>query len=442
MELLDAFRRAEVTPSEILEDSFARIDAVNPSVNAFTALDFVKAKQQAQVADAAYASGTPRALEGIPVAIKEIFAVEGMPFTGQSLTRKGVVADCDARVVAQLRDLGAVIVGTTRTHELAWGITSQHERLGGVCNPWQPDRVAGGSSAGSAVAVATGCVPLAVGTDTVCSVRLPAACCGIVGFKLTHSTLSLDGVLPLAPSFDTVGLLANSAQDIAYVLDALGVVESKILEVAPVVGVVRLAHSVLITDEQRFAYRDAQSALEEVGCSFQPVEWPHGMEVSQVFGTIRDIEALESHRKALGSWPDKRDLYGSDVRARLENAESVTDADRAQATIEFDRLRTVWNAALEKVDAVLLPSMSGKPSFVADADNVEINGTTIPFRDSVIPWTCSANLLGVPGCAIPIGPEYFQSVQLLGRRGEDASLLALAAAAQRALTITRVPHLQ
>ena len=179
--------------------------------------------QAAQDSDALLAAGTPRsALEGIPVAIKDVIDTADMRTTMGSNVYADHQPDQDAAIVAQLRRAGANIIGKANTHEFSYGIRGDTSAFGVVANPYDDTRISGGSSSGSAAAVAHGLVPVAIGTDTAGSIRVPAALCGVVGFKPTFALLDTDGVFPLARSFDTVGLLGTTVRDILAVLEALG----------------------------------------------------------------------------------------------------------------------------------------------------------------------------------------------------------------------------
>src|SRR5580704_14573767 len=192
--LSQAYLSGQLTPSAVLEDTLARIAAADPELSAFAAIDAEGARQAAAAAGAELKSGRCRGpLHGVPIAVKELFHVEGMPATYGSPACAGVVAAADAEVVRRLRRAGAVIVGLTRSHEFGWGITTQHPDGTGTRNPLNPDFVPGGSSGGSAAAVAAGLVPAALASDTGGSIRIPAALCGVTGVKPTFGRISRDG---------------------------------------------------------------------------------------------------------------------------------------------------------------------------------------------------------------------------------------------------------
>src|SRR4051794_37993855 len=193
--------------SAAIADVLQRIDRLDESIGSFTDVLADRALREARSLDEQPDANKP--LRGVAVGGKELFDVEGADNSYGSAVRRGLVATADAAAVSTLRRAGAVIVGNTRSHEYGWGITTQHTTRGSTRNPVDLDRVPGGSSGGSAAAVAAGLVPLARGTDTGGSIRIPAAFCGVIGLKTTIGLLPRDGVVPLAPSFDTVGFVAR-----------------------------------------------------------------------------------------------------------------------------------------------------------------------------------------------------------------------------------------
>ncbi|HEY5624718.1 MAG TPA: amidase, partial [Gammaproteobacteria bacterium] len=217
--LLRARRISSVELTELMLD---RIDRLDRKLNAFITVTPELALRQARQADAEIGSGRDRGpMHGIPVAIKDLFATAGVLTTGGSKYYRDWVPEYDAAAVRKLADAGAVTLGKTGLHELAFGSTSINPHYGAVANPWKLDHHPGGSSGGSAVAVAAGMAYAALGTDTGCSVRQPAQCCGIVGHKPTYGLVSLAGVLPLVSSMDHVGPLTRTVRDAAIVLSAI-----------------------------------------------------------------------------------------------------------------------------------------------------------------------------------------------------------------------------
>jgi aspartyl-tRNA(Asn)/glutamyl-tRNA(Gln) amidotransferase subunit A len=427
--LVRAFRAGETSPSEALDACLGRIDGCDPAVGAFTSVDEDRVRQVAEDQTLLYRRGTPQGrLAGVPLAVKELIEVEGLPFTAGSATRASTVGRVDAPIVRRLRQAGALVVGTTRTHEVAWGITTQHESLGSTGNPWRLDRVPGGSSGGSAAAVAYGGAPVGLGTDTGGSVRIPAGYCGVVGFKPTYGWLPLEGVLPLAPTFDHVGVLARAVEDVRLVLDLQGVRPPKALRV----GVPAVPAKVPLAPAVRAALDAAVDALG--GAIAIPL--PDPAATYDVYGVIQLVEALEVHEAVLGTWPSEAAAYGADVRARLERAAQVTAEQRAAAYTSLARIRRDTLAALRRVDVVIQPCAATTASTRSEPYVVHHQGRPVPFRDVVLPCTVLHNIVGLPSCAVPAGLDDDQvpiGVQVAGHPGADELVLAVAASLHEAL---------
>ena len=228
VELRAAFAARELSPVEV-------IDGTVDEFGAFVTPTLERARDEARAAERAYTDGTARALEGLPLAVKDLFDTEGVPTSYGSPIFAGHVPDADAEAVRRARAAGAIVVGKTLTHEFAWGITSNNPHYPPCRNPWDPERVPGGSSGGSAVALASGAAALALGSDTGGSIRIPAAFCGVSGLKPTYSRIPVTGVFPLARSLDHVGPMAVTPADVRLFYEVLaGPVE---LEPAPRIAI-------------------------------------------------------------------------------------------------------------------------------------------------------------------------------------------------------------
>ena len=220
-ELLDAFRGRTVSPVEVVGRIAERIDAVDRLVGGFTTLCLDRARVEARQAERAWAQGDARPLEGVPLGVKDLFDSEGVRTSYGSPMFATHIPERDAEALRRARAAGAILIGKTQTHEFAWGISSVNELTGSTHNPWALDRISGGSSGGSAVALAADEVPLALGSDTGGSIRVPSSLCGVVGLKPTYGRVSLTGVWPLAPSLDHPGPMARTPADAALLLEAI-----------------------------------------------------------------------------------------------------------------------------------------------------------------------------------------------------------------------------
>ena len=396
-------RAGRADPVELVERALARLQECDAELGAFVHVDAEGAREQARRLAGTDPVG---ALHGVPVAVKDLYDVAGQVTRAGSEVPAGPPAPADSPAVARLRTAGAVVLGRTRTHEWAWGITTQHVRLGGTGNPYDTARVPGGSSGGSAAAVAAGIVPLALGTDTGCSVRLPAAWCGLVGHKPTHGAVPLSGVVPLAPSLDTGGVLVRDVADTRLGLGVLGV---DLPPPAPLTGL-RLG----VAGDRP----EVQDAAARSGLARTDVVLPDGLE--RLYGEVQGPEAYGWHT-ATGRWPQHADAYGPDVRGYLELLGRARPEDAARAQEQRARLREQVAELFTRVDLLVLPVATCDPP-LRDGDSV---------RHDVLPHTVLANLCGLPACAVPAGLSEAglpRSVQVVGPPGADGRVLDLAAA--------------
>lgn len=375
---------------------------------------------------------TPRLLQGVTMAVKELFDVAGAPQTGGSFALQEVVATKDAVCVRALREEGAVVVGLTRSHEFGWGITTQHETRGGTGHPDAPSRIPGGSSGGSAVAIAAGMARIALGTDTGGSTRIPAAFCGVVGFKPTWGLVPLTGSIPLAPSLDTAGLIARSVADIALVFRVLAPSHDS-REVHW--DTIKIGVPVGILDSQELRTEPVRSSsrlLARMGATIHEVELPTQEHLLSVFANVQMREALVTHRDVLGTYPSNVDRYGRDVRERLAAAATQQDCEYEAAIAAREKLRQEMVDIFEDVDALLTPIASVAPPQRTSPDFVTDGSLTL--RAAVMGDTVLQNLCGLPSISVPFGltQEGFPAaVQVTSARHRDGLCLELAEALLR-----------
>jgi aspartyl-tRNA(Asn)/glutamyl-tRNA(Gln) amidotransferase subunit A len=357
------------------------------------------------------------AANGIALAVKDLFDTAGMRTTYGSLLFAEHVPDRTAEAVRQLEAAGYVNVGKTNLHEFAYGITSDNPHYGRVPNPIAADRIAGGSSGGSAAALAAGLADAALGTDSGGSIRIPAACCGVVGFKPSHGLVSLDGCFPLAPSFDHAGPMGRNVEACARMLPALApkLGDSELVSLEEIeVGVAwcELADPLV---------RDRVTAAAGLFPRRRTVPFPFPEATSAAF--MREV--AQSHS---GLFPEHAAQYGENVRVKLERCVRVTDAEYEAAVRRRAEYREQAAAKLGRLDLLITPTLG----FVApSAGNDELD-----IRDATIRMTYPFNLLGWPALALPCGPAESglpASVQLIGPPGADATVIAAGRLLERAL---------
>lgn len=447
------YSSGRASPADALDSVLARISDVDESIGAFAKVLEESARTEARARTEDLTSGRIRGpLHGIPVAVKELFDVRGAPGDYGSDTLAGRIADEDAALVGRLRRAGAVIVGTTRSHEFGWGITTQHQSRPGTRNPWDPQRVPGGSSGGSGAAVATGMVPAAVGSDTGGSIRIPACFCGVAGLKPTYGTIGRTGGVALAPSFDTPGALARSMEDAANLVAAMSGPDPNDSgcpgrsfradsQVRTSLAGVRIGTSSGLVDIALDAavaavYERALRVIEELGAELVDIDLPDASAMLDTFVPLQMAEAYDYHHRILGLYPDRADHYGSDVRSRLDAAAAVTVGDYLAAQEQRRLILAAFDRQFERVDAIVSPISAVGPSLIASSDEAPWNGQTRPFRELVMRFTVPQNLTGLPtgivraGFAddgMPVG------LQLTAARWQDATAVAVAAALQVAL---------
>jgi Asp-tRNA(Asn)/Glu-tRNA(Gln) amidotransferase A subunit family amidase len=328
------------------------------------------------------------------------------------------VPERSAEAVVRLESAGYANIGKTNLHEFAYGITSENPHFGWGPNPVAPGRVAGGSSGGSAAALAAGLADAALGSDSGGSIRIPAACCGVVGFKPTFDLVSLEGCFPLAPSFDHAGPMARSVTECSSMLEAL----APGFRAEGPVGLDELEVAVAWTNLAEPLVRERAEAAAALFPRARPVDFP----LPELIGKVFMREVADVHRTL---FEEHADEYGDNVRTKVERCLQVTDAEVEAARRACDDYRVAAEAALGTADVLLTPTLAmvAPPS---GTDDLEI-------RERMIQFTIPFNALGWPALALPCGPAEEglpASVQLVGRPGSDALVLAAGEALEAALS--------
>ena len=349
--------------------------------------------------------------EGARLAVKDLIDTAGLVTTYGSAIFRDHLPERSATAVVRLEEAGYGIVGKTNLHEFAYGITSDNPHFGAVVNPLDPGRIPGGSSGGNGAALAAGLCDVALGTDSAGSVRLPAACCGVVGLKPSWGLVATEGVFPLAPTFDTVGPMAPTVAACAKLAQALGV---------PVDGGSREVRAAVAWTEG--ADRLVRARVEEAAAHLPHVEhidFPLPGDLNPAF----QVEAAEVHRELFA---EHADLYGENVRRKLEAAFAVTDEQAEASRAERDHYRERALEALDGFDVLLTPTMPMVAPPVGIGD--------LALRERMISLTRPFNASGWPALALPCGPaedDLPASLQIAARPGDDALVLAVGAALEQ-----------
>lgn len=411
-----------------------RIAQHNEALNAFITVTADLALEQAGKADGELAAGKIRGpLHGIPVAVKDLFATRGIRTTCGSRLFEQWIPEFDAAAVTRLFDAGAVLLGKTGLHELAYGNTSINPFFGAVRNPWATDRDPGGSSGGSASAVAAGLAYAALGTETGCSIRQPAHCCGIVGCKPTFGLISTAGVQPLVPSMDHVGPLMRSVEDAALMLDALTAANSFDCQGASLEGV----KFGLVRDFFFDGYGDViavvERALEELrahGVSVVEIDLPD-VEQASVEARMTFSEAFAVHAENLEKNPQG---FSEELRNRLAESRGVSGARYLQAQQFRRKFTETVESRLSGWDALVAPTATIAAAPIAERPD--------DYRHHGWKNTGISDFTGQPSVSIPCGLTESGlpvGIMFTGRLFEDRKVLRLAHAVQQATDWYRTP---
>jgi aspartyl-tRNA(Asn)/glutamyl-tRNA(Gln) amidotransferase subunit A len=383
VELAAAVNSGAVSAVDVVAASLARIEAHRDG-HAFITVCAEQALERARA--------NPKGpLAGVPLAVKDIFDTAGIRTTAGSSILADNVPRRTAPAVARLEAAGAIVVGKTNMHEFAYGATSQNPHWGTVANPRMPGRVAGGSSGGTAAALAGYQATIGLGTDTGGSIRMPASCCGVVGYKPAIGTITVRGVFPLAPSFDTVGPMARTVADVVLV--------ESVLTGRPIPRAGAAGLHVGVLDKS-----GAEAAFAEMGARLEPAQLP---ELDPDLMAAFSAECAVTH---LAWFPSRRDSYGSDLQFKLDAAQSVTAVQWQRGLAAVRALRRLALKQLD-FDILLSPVMAIEPP-PDDCWEPDV-------RAGMTRWTRPFNFLGWP--AIAVG-----EVQIAGRSRDTVLGAALA----------------
>jgi aspartyl-tRNA(Asn)/glutamyl-tRNA(Gln) amidotransferase subunit A len=447
-ELGSLVRSRTVSAVEVTEAHLARIERLNPTLNAFVTVMAAQARAAARRADAEAAAGRWRGpLQGVPIGVKDIFDTAGVLTTnGSSFYRDHVPAE-DAHAVHRLRDAGAVLIGKCNTHEFAAGSTTDNPWYGATRNPWALDRVPGGSSGGSAAAVAAFLCPGATGSDTGGSIRGPAACCGIVGLKPTYGRVSIRGIYPNAVSLDHAGPLTRTALDAGLLLGAMAgydpldptcadvPVPDFTADIDAGVSGLRLAlcpdlHFVELDAAVTRSIAEATKVFERLGAKLETVGFRLAHEVERTRGAISRGEFTALHRERFTAHPEG---YGADIHPRFAEGARVSLDAYVHACRMREAIRREFDEILKSVDALILPVAPSEAPLIATRA-ARVNGKDLVF-ESGLAMRQVLNVAGLPSVAVPIGfgeSGLPLSMQIVGPAWGEAHVLRIAHAYETA----------
>jgi aspartyl-tRNA(Asn)/glutamyl-tRNA(Gln) amidotransferase subunit A len=423
-ELGGRIRRGEISCVELMQETIAGIRE-HERFSSFITTTFDEALEEARLLDEQEAGGP---LHGIPIAHKDLFYTRGVKTTAGSLIFKDFVPDFDGDVVANMRAAGAISVGKTNLHELAYGIRSNNPHYGSVLNPRDLTRIPGGSSGGSAALVAAGLLPLTTGSDTGGSIRIPASYCGIVGFKPTYDLLSRRGILPLNYGLDHAGPLGSCVEDCMLAMNAMtGWNEFDLDALADLSGVrVGVPDAFFFEGLAADVENAIQSQLERMrgmGAQVKSVTLPNFDEVNAASRVIQMAEAAALYV----NYQDPA-LFGADVWANLQDGRQIFGHEYVNA----QRLRRIYRSAMDKVwlnvDVIVTPT-TAITAPLRDAVTVEIQGRMEDVRLASTRLVRGWNYLGEPAISIPCGKDGAGlpiGMQVVAAPFADARLLQVA----------------
>jgi aspartyl-tRNA(Asn)/glutamyl-tRNA(Gln) amidotransferase subunit A len=438
-------RSRKISSLELTNESLTRIARANPKLNAFITVLADEARARAESMDAELASGKDRGpLHGIPIAHKDLVMTRGFRTTAGSKLFSNFVPTEDAVVATKLADAGAVLVGKTGLHELAYGITSNNPHFGAVHNPWDLNRIPGGSSGGSGAAVAAHLIPLATGTDTGGSIRIPSSFCGTVGLKPTYERVSRRGVIPLGLTLDHIGPMTQTVRDAAIAFNAMAVRPGSYVPPAQPdirglrIGLPQNYYLDRLEPEVAAGVRTAVQSAAALGARIVDIHVPDIDAINVVGRVLLLVEAVSNLRPHLSRRAD----FGPDVLALLDQGRLVSAIDYVDA----QRLRRIHVREFSKlwtqVDCIFTPS-TPTPAPLIGQTTMQVGPTTEDVRLATTRFMRAINVLGIPALALPCG---FTSaglpigLQLLAAPNQEDTLLKIGAALEDALALS--PRLQ
>ncbi len=431
----DPAKSSDQSASDLASACYRQIERLNPTLNAFITVIPPEKNALPQ-------SGSVP-LQGIPIAVKDLYNTKGIRTTGGSKFFADNIPSEDAFVVQKIKKAGGQVIGKTNTHEIALGVTNNNPHFGACRNPWDTTRTPGGSSGGSAVAVATGMAIAAIGTDTGGSIRIPAALCGVVGLKPTYGRVSLRGILPLSWNLDHAGPITRKVEDAALMLQVMGGYDEQDPTCAKTLPGDYSSHLMDSMVERKLALavgsfieevtdveileavRKAAKVLEEQGVIITEVNMDFLREAAQANALMTQADGAAFHRERLKEHPD---WFGADVRQRLETGAAFTSSEYALARRTQVEVRRRCELMFDQFDVLILPTTPIAAPVLEGENAVErarqLTRFTSPF-----------NLTGLPALTVPCGftsEELPIGLQIVSRPWNEAGVLRTGYAYQQA----------
>ncbi|MBQ6797966.1 MAG: amidase [Oscillospiraceae bacterium] len=434
-----------ISPAELVEESIRITKRLQGTLNPYiTFLEEEARKRAALLTERMPKDLSDRPLYGLPVGLKDLYYTKGIRTTGGCEHFASFVPDHDSDVAARLEAAGAVLMGKQNTQELACGAAGDRSFFGAMHNPYDPARISGGSSGGSAIAVATGMNYLAMGTDSGGSIRIPASLCGVVGLKPSHGLISLRGVMPMSETMDHAGPLTRSVLDAAIALDAVADRPAGYARSAAdadrldgiTVGVPENYFFEKTAEDVERLVREAIRCMEDLGATVRPVRFAPMDDLPDVSFRLMIAEAAHSNREALTA---EKVLISEPIRDRLMRGFGVSAVSYLDARERRRQLIAEWDAMLREVDVVVCPTLP-LTAFPLEGDRrVLLKGQWEDGVQMCTHHTRHANLTGAPALSVPVGlvgNGMPAGMMIMGARGDDRTVLRVGHAYEKAAPFT------
>ena len=443
-----AIWRRQISPVELTEAYLARVEQLNPAINAYVRVTSDLARSQAAEAEREISTGAYRGpLHGIPIGLKDLYDTAGIETAGGSKILRGRVPDIDSTCARKLREAGAILLGKTNTHEFAWGTTTNNPHTGATHNPWDLDRIPGGSSGGSGAAITARMAAATLGTDTGGSIRIPAALCGCVGLKPTFGRVSKAGVLPMSWQFDHPGPIVRTVEDAAIILQAIAGYDPADFATVPVpvpdytaeldrgvtgmrIGIERGQFFRLLDAEVRVAVEGAIEVLRGLGAEVIEIDGGLTREAILKAWPVCVAESQAYHAKWFA---ERREDYGADLQTTLSSPipDTLGLADAYRASYD---VKESFRRVFETVDLLVTPTTM-RPASVIGEEQVEVEGIKMPPGSAFASLTMPFNIAGLPAISVPCGfsgDGLPIGLQIAGGPFEEGKVLRAAAAYEAA----------
>lgn len=453
-ELAPLIEQRDISPVELTKAVLDHVETHNKQINAYIQITRGSAEEAALKAEKEIANGNYRGMyHGIPIAIKDNLYVKNETTTMASKIHQDFVPDFDATVVAKLRNAGVIFTGKLNMHEYAWGITNNNPHFGACTNPWDVEKIPGGSSGGSAAAVAADMSFASLGTDTAGSIRIPSSACGIVGLKPTHGRVSKYGCFPLAWTLDHIGPMTKTVKDAAGLLEIIAGYDKNDPTSIQVPTTAYSQHltgemkDVVIGVNEEYFFKHVDAEIEKLvrksiqnlvdqGAKVEEVEIPT-LKYAEYAELITILtEAATIHHRNLLSRPDD---FGDDIRLLFELGEIPTAVEYLQAQQLRQQLKKDFQRAFEKVHVLITPTLPIMPPKIGD-EHADLNGEKVDLINHIIRFTGPGNLTGLPALSVPCGLKDGMPIglQIIGPAFKEANVLNVGYAIEKTNPLANV----